>query len=143
MQGAVEMSHSQGSQDLAKAVLRIVLGVLILLHGISKIMAGPGFVVKVVTDAGLPVELSYLVYVGEVLAPILLIVGLWTRAAALIVVINMLFAFGLVHTKQLMEMAPTGGWALELQGMYLAGALAVALLGAGRLSFGGIDGRWN
>ena len=137
------MSHSQGSQDLGKAVLRIVLGVLILLHGISKIMAGPGFVVKVVTDAGLPVELSYLVYVGEVLDPILLIVGLWTRAAALIVVINMLFAFGLVHTKQLMEMAPTGGWALELQGMYLAGALAVALLGAGRLSFGGIDGRWN
>lgn len=58
------MSHSQGSQDLGKAVLRIVLGVLILLHGISKIMAGPGFVVKVVTDAGLPVELSYLVYVG-------------------------------------------------------------------------------
>ena len=137
------MSRSQGSQDLGKAVLRIVLGVLILVHGISKVIAGPGFVVKVVTDAGLPVELSYLVYVGEVVAPILLIVGLWTRPAALIIFINMIVALSLVHTRQFGEMAPTGGWALELQGMYLAGALAVALLGAGRLSIGGNDGRWN
>jgi len=50
---------------------------------------------------------------------------------------------GLVHVKQLGEMANTGGWALELQGMYLAAALAVAFLGAGRLSVGGIDGKWN
>ena len=137
------MSGTQGSQDLGKAVLRIVLGALILVHGISKMIAGPGFVVKVITDAGLPVELSYLVYVGEVVAPILLILGLWTRAAALIVVINMIFALSLVHTRQFGEMAPTGGWALELQGMYLAGALAIALLGAGRLSIGGAGGRWN
>jgi putative oxidoreductase len=137
------MSRSQGSQDFGKALLRIVLGALILVHGISKIIAGPGFVVQVVTQAGLPVQMAYLVYVGEVVAPILLILGLWTRAAALIVAINMIFALSLVHSKQFTEMASTGGWALELQGMYLAGALAVALLGAGRLSMGGIDGKWN
>jgi putative oxidoreductase len=55
----------------------------------------------------------------------------------------MIFALSLVHAKQFTEMASTGGWALELQGMYLAGALAVALLGAGRLSMGGVDGKWN
>jgi putative oxidoreductase len=48
------MSRTQGTQDLGKAILRIVLGVLILLHGIAKVMAGPGFVVQVVTQAGLP-----------------------------------------------------------------------------------------
>lgn len=137
------MSRSQGTQDLGKAILRIVLGVLILVHGISKLMAGPGFVVQVVTQAGLPAQLAYLVYIGEVVAPILMIIGLWTRLAGLIVAINMLFAFTLVHAKQFGQMADTGGWALELQGMYLAAAVAVALLGAGRLSVGGADGKWN
>lgn len=137
------MSRTQGTQDLGKAILRIVLGVLILLHGIAKLKSGPGFVVQVVAQAGLPEQIAYLVYIGEVLAPVLLIIGLWTRAAGLVIAINMVFAFALVHTKQLGEMAPTGGWALELQAMYLAAALAVALLGAGRLSVGGIDGKWN
>ncbi len=137
------MSRTQGTQDLGKAILRIVLGVLILVHGIAKLMAGPGFVTQVVTQAGLPAALAYGVYIGEVVAPVLLIIGLWSRLAALIVAVNMVFAFALVHAKQLGEMAPTGGWALELQGMYLAAALAVALLGAGRFSIGGIDGKWN
>ncbi|GJG95491.1 DoxX family protein [Cupriavidus pauculus] len=137
------MSRTQGTQDLGKAILRIVLGALILVHGISKLMSGPGFVMQVVAQAGLPSFVAYGVYIGEIVAPILLIIGLWTRAAALVVAINMLFAFALVHAKQLGEMAPTGGWALELQGMYLAAALAVALFGAGRMSVGGVDGKWN
>ncbi len=137
------MNGSQGSQDLGKAVLRIVLGLLILLHGISKLINGPGFVTQMVTQAGYPPALAYLVYIGEVVAPVLLILGIWTRLGAVIVVVNMLVAISLVHTKQLGMLADTGGWALELQGMYLAGALAVALLGAGRLSVGGIGGRWN
>ena len=129
--------------DIAKLVLRVVLGLLILCHGIAKLKGGPGFVVDVVTKAGLPSALGYLVYIGEVVAPILLIIGLFTRAAALIVAINMLFAVFLVHTGQIFTMANTGGWALELQGMYLASAIVVAMLGAGRYSVGGIDGRWN
>ncbi|MDF3835965.1 DoxX family protein [Cupriavidus basilensis] len=137
------MNGSQGSQDLGKAVLRIVLGLLILLHGISKLINGPGFVTQMVTQAGYPPALAYLVYIGEVVAPVLLILGIWARLGAVIVVVNMLVAISLVHTKQLGMLADTGGWALELQGMYLAGALAVALLGAGRLSVGGIGGRWN
>lgn len=137
------MSGSQGSQELGKALLRIVLGALILLHGISKLISGPGSVLQAVTQAGLPPALAYLVYIGEVVAPALLILGLWARLAALVVAVNMLTAVGLVHTKQLGMLANTGGWALELQAMFLAAALAVALLGAGRLSVGGIGGRWN
>jgi putative oxidoreductase len=129
--------------DIAKLLLRLTLGLLILLHGISKIKGGPGFILDVVEKAGLPDPFGYLVYVGEVLAPILVIVGLWTRAAALVVAINMIFAVLLVHTGQLFQMSPEGGWALELQGLYLANAIAVALLGAGRYSAGGIGGRWN
>jgi len=131
------------NQDLGKLVLRVTLGVLILLHGIAKLIGGPGFILDVVTKAGLPSALAYGVYIGEVFAPLLLIVGAWTRLAAIIIVVNMLFALYLVHAADMFTLSKTGGWALELQGMYLFSALAVALLGAGRYSMGGHDGRWN
>ena len=82
-------------------------------------------------------------YVGEIVAPLLMIAGLYTRAAAGVVVINMLVAFGLVHMADFFALTKQGGWALELQGMYLFTAIAVALLGAGRYSVGGDRGRWN
>jgi len=136
-------SAARSTDDLAKLLLRVVLGLLILCHGIAKLKGGPGFVLDVVSKAGLPPAVGYLVYVGEVVAPLLLVIGLFTRAAALVVAINMIFAVFLVHTGQIFTMAETGGWALELQGVYLAAALAVALLGAGRYSVGGAGGRWN
>ena len=129
--------------DTGKLVLRLVLGVLILLHGISKVMNGIDPILAGVTQAGLPQAFGYLVYVGEVLAPILIIVGFLTRPAALVIMINMLFAIYLVHTSQFFTLGKTGGWALELQGMYLFTALAIALLGAGRFSLGGTANRWN
>lgn len=129
--------------DIAKLLLRLTLGLLILLHGISKIRGGPGFVLDVVEKAGLPEPFGYLVYVGEVLAPLLVVLGLWTRAAALVIAVNTIVAILLVHTGQLLQMSPEGGWALELQGLYLVVPIAIALLGAGRYSIAGTTGRWN
>ena len=130
-------------EDLGKLVLRLVLGLCVLLHGIAKISGGVAGIVGMVEKAGLPGALGYLVYVGEILAPLLLIVGLWTRPAALVVAINMVVAIGLVHMGDLFTLGKQGGWALELQGMFLFAAIAVALLGAGRFSVGGARGRFN
>lgn len=134
---------SNTMSDVAKLLLRLTIGLLILLHGISKIQGGPGFILDVVEKAGLPDPFGYLVYVGEVLAPLLVIVGLWARVAALVIAINMIVAVLLVHTGQLLQLSPEGGWALELQGLYLAVPISIALLGAGRYSLGGVNGRWN
>ena len=131
------------ASDLGKFVLRLTLGILLLLHGVAKITAGPVFILGLMTKMGLPPVLGYLVYVGEVLAPLLLIVGLWTRPAALVVAVNMVVAVLLVHSAQLGEITRTGGWALELQAFYLFTALAIALLGAGRFSVGGSGGKLN
>lgn len=131
------------TDDIGKLVLRLALGILILLHGIAKLSSGVGFVEGMLTARGLPGGIAYLVYVGEIIAPALIIIGLFTRPAALIIVVNMIFAFFLVHMKDLTTIGKTGGWALELQGMFLFAALAVALLGAGRLSLGGETGRYN
>lgn len=131
--------------DLGRLLLRLALGLLILFHGVSKLAGGPamGFITSTVDKAGLPAFVAYGVYIGEVVAPVLLVLGLWTRAAALVVAINMLFAVALVHLPQLFTIAQTGGWALELQGMYFFTAIAIVLLGAGRYSVGGAGGRWN
>ena len=131
------------SDDTGKLVLRLALGILILLHGIAKLSNGVGFISGMLTSHGLPGALAYLVYVGEILAPVLLIVGIYTRPAAWIMVINMLVAIWLVHIKDIGVIGKTGGWALELQGMFLFSALAVAFLGAGRFSLGGTGGKYN
>ena len=131
------------SEDLGKLILRSVLAILILMHGIAKITGGIGFITGLVTKAGLPPAVAYLVYVGEVIAPLLVLFGVWTRAAALVIAINMVVAVALVHSGELFALTKTGGWALELQGMFLIAAIVVALLGAGRFSVGGIHGRFN
>jgi len=131
------------TDDAGKLLLRAVLAILLLFHGVSKLSGGIGFITGMLQGLGLPAFLGYGVYVGEVVAPLLILVGLYTRPAALVVAINMVVALLLVHTGQFFTLSDTGGWALELQGMYLGGALAVALLGAGRYSLGGINGRFN
>jgi putative oxidoreductase len=134
-------SHSY--DDQGKLVLRAILAILILFHGVSKLMGGIGFITGMLEKAGLPGVFGYLVYVGEVIAPLMILFGIVTRAAALVVAVNMIVALLLVHTGQFFTLNEQGGWALELQGMYLGGAIAVALLGAGRHSIGGVAGRWN
>ncbi len=129
--------------DLGKLVLRLALGLILLLHGIAKLVGGIGFVTGALQKLGLPGAIGYLVYVGEVIAPLLILFGLWTRLGALIIAGNMIVAVLLVHTAQLFALNATGGWELELQGMFFFAAVALVLLGAGRYSIGGRAGRWN
>ncbi|CAM5190380.1 DoxX family protein OS=Castellaniella defragrans (strain DSM / CCUG 39792 / 65Phen) OX=1437824 GN=BN940_04526 PE=3 SV=1 [Castellaniella denitrificans] len=129
--------------DLGKLILRLGLGILLLLHGLSKLDGGVGWLVDMLGQRGLPGFVAYGVYIGEVLAPILIILGVFTRLGGLIVVVNMLFVFGLVHMHQLFELGKSGGWALELQGLFLVSGIAIALFGAGAYSLGGRNGRWN
>lgn len=133
----------QQREDQGKLLLRVILAVLLLFHGVSKLIGGVGFISGMLEKAGLPGAFGYLVYIGEVLAPLMILFGIFTRAAALVVAINMIVALLLVHMGELFAVNQTGGWALELQGMYLGAALALALLGAGRYSVGGAAGRWN
>lgn len=123
--------------DLGLLVLRLALGVLVLLHGIAKLRGGVDPIAGMVAGAGLPAVLTYGVYVGEVIAPLLVIAGWYASIAAAVIAVNMLFAVGLAHRADLLVLGSSGGWALELQGMYFAAAVAVALTGPGRYSVNG------
>ena len=117
--------------DLGKLVLRLALGILILLHGIAKLKGGLAGIVGMVEAAGLPGFIGYGVLVGEVLAPVLVLIGAYARIGAVLIALNMLVALALVHMGQLGQLNEQGGWALEVQGMFLATAVAIALIGPG------------
>jgi putative oxidoreductase len=120
------------SEDTGKLILRIALGALILLHGISKLRNGVGWLDGVLANAGLPAVLKYGVYVGEVLAPLAVLAGWYSRIGAWLIAANMLFALGLAHAAELFVLNEQGALGLELQYMFLFSAVALALIGPGR-----------
>ena len=129
--------------DAALLILRVVLGLLILLHGVSKLPPPPEFLVTELSRRGLPSLLAYGVYLGEIVGPILIIIGIWTRLGALLIVANMIVAILIAHAGDLFHLNKQGGYQLELQAMYLFTAIALTLTGAGRYSVGGRYGPLN
>ena len=111
----------------AMVLLRVSLALLMLLHGWAKIRYGIGSIEAKIAALGAPGFLAYGVYMGEVVAPLLLLVGLWVVPAALVIAANMVVAFVLVHTHQILMLNNSGGWALELQALYFVSALVVAM----------------
>lgn len=122
------------TNDVGKFVLRLALGLMVLFHGIAKLTHGVDFIVAALEAHHLPGFIAYGVYLGEILAPLMLIFGVHARIGAGLIIINMLFAFWLVHLGQIFALNDQGGWAPELQGMFLFSAVAIALFGSGRLA---------
>ncbi|MGB5261086.1 MAG: DoxX family protein [Gammaproteobacteria bacterium] len=122
------------NDNAGKLVVRLSLGILILFHGVAKILHPDslGFMKSGLAGWGLPEAVAYGVYIGEVVAPLLLILGVYARWCGMLVVVNMLFAIGLAHMGDLFALTDHGGYRLELQMFYLFGGLAVMLLGSGR-----------
>lgn len=118
--------------DLGLLAIRISIGVLMLLHGISKLINGIGFIENQVREAGLPAIVANGVYIGEIIAPLFIILGYGTRLAAGVLVINCIVAALLVHTSDLISLNTQGGWVLELLGLYFWGALALFFAGGGK-----------
>ncbi|MGD0191159.1 MAG: DoxX family protein [Rhizomicrobium sp.] len=131
------------SEDVGRLVLRLTVGGLLLFHGIHKLLSGLGDVRHLLAAHGAPELLAYGAYVGEIAAPLLILFGLFARLGGGLVVVNMIVAVALAGGTRLLVLNGQGGYALELEAFFLFGGLAIALLGAGRLSIGGADGQLN
>lgn len=130
--------------DAGKLILRLTVGGLMLFHGVSKLRHGVAWMAGPLGAHHLPASLAYGVYVGEVLAPVLLILGIFTRPAAWLVIIDMLMALYLVVRGHALELNPqTGAIGAELQFFYVFAALAIAFLGSGRYAISKGRGRWD
>ena len=119
-------------EDAGKLLLRVLVAGLMLFPGIHKIVHGPGHVMEDLAEHGIPVVLAYGVYLGQVVAPILILLGVGTRLAALVYSGTIAFATILVHGEDFLTVEPIGKWAADLWAFYIVTSAVVALVGPGR-----------
>ena len=122
------------ANSIGKLILRMMLGSLMLFHGVHKGVHGIGFIKALVVVHGLPEFLAYGVYVGEILAPLLLILGWRSRIWAGVIAVNMLAALYLTQLSAFMTLGGHGAWAVEVPMFYLLSAIAIAFLGSGKFA---------
>src|SRR5690349_9083154 len=119
--------------DLALLLLRLIVGVVFLVHGGQKLFVfGFGGVTGFFTQSGIPLPgiTGPLVTLVEFFGGLALVLGLLTRLAALGIAVDMLGAILLVHGKNGF-MLPTGyEYALTLCVL----SIALMIAGAGRYS---------
>lgn len=125
------MSWSRRASHLAPTflgLLRIVVAILFMQHGTAKLFGVP----HIAMFDGLSLA-SLLGAAGviEVVGGLLLLVGLFTRPAALVLAIQMAFAYGIAHAgKALLPIHNQG----ELALVYLVVFLYIAAAGPGRFA---------
>jgi len=146
MSGSASDAHAMADmrEDLAKLVLRVSVGVMILLHTWA-VINGEQAIRDTLLRWGMPVGLAWTAVIFEGIAPIMVILGLYARIGAWMMTFWMVMAFLLAHvdTGHIFQLAENGvGWRVEGPFFFLACSFCVALLGAGRYGLN-IGGRWN
>lgn len=119
--------------DVALLLTRLLLGVVLLAHGVQKLGNGLGGVAGGFAGMGIPLApvAALVAIVVEVGGGLLLVAGAATTVAALAAVATMAGAWFFAHLTPVVFVSD-GGW--ELVGVIIAGALALAAVGPGRYS---------
>ena len=132
------------NNDLAKLLLRLAVGGLMLLHGLDKAHEGGlAFIERLLRDRGWPEFIAYGVYVGEILAPILILVGFWSRLGGLVLAVTMVMTIVLASPGDWYTLNMHGALMTELNMLYMVGGLAIFFGGGGRYALGTGLGRWS
>jgi putative oxidoreductase len=136
------MSYAH-KEDISKLIVRVTCGGLLMLHGTHSLIHGIQHIKTMLQNNGLPEFLAYGNYVGEIIAPVFMIVGYKARIAALLVAFNMLLSVVIAHRDIVFARNDFGGWMIELNVFYLMTALAVFFAGSGKYSISKGHGRWD
>lgn len=126
-----------GRHAWGTALLRVWLGVLFITHGyLGVAVLGPEAIAGYTTRMGYPaaagVALGWYLIAAHLVGGTLLVIGLWTRAAALVNGPVIASAVFLLHLQEGFFMSGAGGYEFTLT--VLVGTLALMLLGPGALS---------
>jgi putative oxidoreductase len=120
-------------QDLGLLLLRLGLGLpMLAYHGMPYLAHFDKEAARFLPLFGLDASTTLaLAIVAEVGAAFLMIVGLFTRLAALMIAVTMAVAFVMVHGASFM-----GEQSGELAFLYCVGAAAISVMGPGRFAWG-------
>ncbi|EPH13797.1 DoxX family protein [Myroides odoratimimus] len=130
------------NQDIGLLITRISIGFPMLLYGIGKLFNGISFIQGILVDKGLPAFFGYGVYVGEVIAPLLILAGYRMRLASLVFAINCITAMLLVQSADVFSLNDNGGWKVELLGIYALVAVGLFFTGGGKLALSS-EHKWD
>src|SRR3954466_2704813 len=121
----------------APLVVRVIVGIIMAMHGWQKLtqMGPANFGEQMLGGLGvpLPVFMGYVVTFVELFGGILLILGLLSRLAALLLTIDLVVAILLVKVN-IGLLSGSNGTGAELELALIAGFLVVLLAGPGKLS---------
>lgn len=132
----------QTDDDIAGFIARIALGVVILPHGLQKLLGmfgGYGFsaTVDFFVSSGLPTAVAYLIIIAESFGSLALILGFLSRLSAFGIGLIMLGAIFLVHAPHGFFMNWSGaqkGEGFEYHILPIGLALIVLITGGGKWS---------
>ncbi len=121
---------------LAPLVVRLIVGTIMAAHGWQKLVGGPANFGQFLAELGvpLPILMGFVVTFVELVGGILLIVGLFSRLAALLLTINLAVAILLVKVNVGLIAPPQAGAGAELDLALIAGFVVILLAGPGGLS---------
>jgi putative oxidoreductase len=127
---------------LAPLIVRVIVGVIMAAHGWQKLAGGPANFAGFLTQLGvpLPTVMAWVVTLVELVGGVLLIVGLLSRLAALLLTIDLVVAIVLVKVNVGLIAAPQQGAGAELDLALIAGFLVILFAGPGRLSLDRVFG---
>lgn len=137
------MAARAGWEDWGKLLLRLAVAGLLIFHGIAKLKNGVGWMAGPLAGLGLPAFVAYGAYVGEVIAPIFVLLGKWARIAGLVIAFNMTSAIVIALRDKMFTLNMGGGWAIELELLFLLGGVTIFLLGSGKYSVSKGNGPWD
>ncbi len=120
--------------NIGLLIMRISIGALMLLHGIPKLMHGTEFIQQLLVSKGLPAFIAYGVYLGEIVAPLVIMIGFRTKLASLVFAFNTIVIIYLLHAHEIFAFGQYGGLKLELIYLYLFGSVALFFTGAGKIA---------
>lgn len=127
--------------NLGLLLSRITIAGLMLFHGMAKLSSLNG-IKSMLAEAGLPEVMAYGVYITELIAPILILIGFRIRLASIIFFFGMIAALLLAHSENLFAISKTGGLEIELILLYAFGALVFFFTGAGKYAVS-TSHRWD
>lgn len=116
----------------ASLLLRLALGILFLAHFSLKFFVfTPAGTAKFFASLGLPGGLAYLTMAVELVGALALILGIYSRIVAIVLIPILLGAIFTVHGPAgFFFTNPNGGW--EFPAFWIVGLLALALTGDGK-----------
>jgi len=135
MKKLLSTKYSAGAFNAAMLVLRLGVGILMMVHGYDKLVHFSEYQGKFMNFLGIGTTMSLaLVVFAEFFCSLFLVLGLFTRLAAIPLIVTMCVALFKAHNAEF-----TGDG--EMASIYLTAYMVLLFVGPGKISVDGMIGK--